>query len=308
MCMHMTNVHTNRVLTTDYVLFSCVSCRFSSAVYFRAIHHSLRLPFFTPTFFVCVYRPVDRPIEILRTALSLPFISFLSYSRFVVLAVSFAIAAAAVVIFQRIIAFVQCVFFGSIAVFVCGQPHLLTILSRTHTYTYAIVTTLFSIERYTLIFPNEYIGKQAKIFTKNQISHINRTIQHTYNRIIEFTPVVFVPFFSLEQIIVRFVHCFKHTIDHKHSMHFTFTPSAAGGFRASVYNEYRKTGRKQIELFGRKYFYFIFSILTFSSRLCDLHVDFCLWHISKENFESRIKRICALKHSKHIKYSLMDLQ
>lgn len=91
MCMHMTNVHTNRVFTTDYVIFSCISWILFFAVLSRAIHHSsaLLLPFFQSFSYTRLYSMACRQtIEILRTAL----VVFLSFSRFCPLSFSLALA------------------------------------------------------------------------------------------------------------------------------------------------------------------------------------------------------------------------
>lgn len=117
----------------------------------------------------------------------------------------------------------QCVFFffvNSIAVFVCGQPHLLTLFAHFYRSLLPFTNSLLVLSDTWMIILRiltmNSIGKQAKIFTKRN-SHTNRTLQqHTYIHIIILSnshPLFLChsALFFDEQIILHV--CFKHSID-----------------------------------------------------------------------------------------------
>lgn len=238
----MTNVHTNRVFTTDYVIFSCISWILFFAVLSRAIHHSsaLLLPFFQSFSYTRLYSMACRQtIEILRTAL----VVFLSFSRFCPLSLSLSLSlslwfflqfvCAVVVNFRKSLPLCNVYFFfRQFDCSICVRPTPLANIVRSFlSLSFAIYQLSFSIERYmddhTTYSHNEFYWKTGENFHKEELSHkqdITTTHIHPHSHIIEFTPVVFVSFCSFFRRANHSTCLFQalNWLDYKHPMLFMF--------------------------------------------------------------------------------------
>lgn len=115
---------------------------------------------------------------------------------------------------------------------ICVRPTPLANIVRSFlSLSFAIYQLSFSIERYmddhTTYSHNEFYWKTGENFHKEELSHkqdITTTHIHPHNHIIEFTPVVFVPFCSFFRWANHSTCLFQalNWLDYKHPMLFMF--------------------------------------------------------------------------------------